>query len=54
MSRQEISIYLQNVVDYLKFFIKHPKFQQNQTYETSDVFHKSENQVYNEIYTSKW
>lgn len=50
---QKISIYLQNVVSYLKFLMGQPGFQHNQIYKSYYIFNQSENRVYNEMYTNK-
>lgn len=51
--RREIRIFSQNMIQFLKFFIKHPSFGYNQIYKFSCVYNANENQVYNEIHTSK-
>ena len=53
MARQEVAIYLQNVVQYLEFLMRHLNFWYNQTFEPSRVYNKNEEQVYNEMHTGK-
>lgn len=47
-------MYLQNVLDYLKFLFRHQRFGHNQIHKQSNKFSDCENQVYNKIYVSKW
>lgn len=54
MPKPEISVHLQNMFGCLKNLMAHLEFMYNQTYELSYIFNESENQVYNEMHTSKW
>ena len=54
MARQEIAIYLQNVVGCFEFLLRHSSFRYNQRFEPSGIYNKNEDQMYNEIYTGKW
>ena len=42
MTRQEISIYLQNVIEYLEFLMGYLGFWHNQTYKPSCAFNENE------------
>ena len=53
MTEQKIAIYLQNVMEYLKFLIKYPGFLHNQRYELSHIYNKNEDRVYNKMHTGK-
>ncbi len=53
IARQEIAIYLRNVVGYLEFLMDHPGFQHNQTYEPSCIYNENERRVYNEMHIGK-
>ena len=53
MAKQEIAIYLPNVIWCLEFLIRHPDFWYNQTFEPSCIYNENEKQVYNEIHTGK-
>ena len=54
MAKQKIAIYLQNIVRYLKIFMRHPGFWYNQTFEPSHIYNKNEERVYNKMHTGKW
>ena len=54
MARQEIAIYLQNVVRCLEFLMRHRRFWHNQIFEPSRVYNENEEQIYNEMHTGKW
>ena len=51
---QEITIYLRNMLNCLKFLMGHPDFQLNQTYKPSRIYNKNEQQVYKEMHISEW
>lgn len=51
MGKQDIAIYSQNVIWYLKFLIRRPGFWHNQSYKLSCMYNKNKQQVYNEIHT---
>ncbi len=53
MARQEIAIHPRNVVDCLEFFVGHPGFRHNQTYELSRIYNENDQRVYNEMHTGK-
>ncbi len=54
MARQGIVIYSQNIVGCLEFFMGHPGFRYDQTYEPSHIYNKNDQRVYNKIYIGKW
>lgn len=54
MAKQEISIYLQNMVRCLKFLMRYSGLQNNQLYEPFYVYNENEEQVYNEMHTGNW
>lgn len=42
------------MIDYLRFFIRHLKFQKNQTYQQSHIYNRKDDWIYNEIYIGNW
>lgn len=48
MARQEILIYLQNMIKCLEFLMGPPGFQHNQIYKYSHIYNENEYQVHNE------
>lgn len=54
MARQDIAIYLQNVVGCFEFSRRHPCFWYNQTFESSCIYIENEKQVYNKMNIGKW
>lgn len=50
----EISIYSQNMMGCLKFWMRYPAFWHNQKYEHSCIFNESGNRVFNEMHSGKW
>ena len=49
---QNLTIQSRNVIDCLRFFIGHPGFWENQTYQLSRIYNQNDDRVYNEMHTS--
>ena len=54
MAKQKITIYLQNVMKYLKFLMRYPSFWHNKNFKPFCIYNENKKQVYNKIYTNKW
>jgi Plavaka transposase len=48
---QNLTIQSRNVIDCLRFFMGHPGFRENQTYQPSRIYNQNNDRVYNEMYT---
>lgn len=53
MPKQDILIYLQNIVGYFKFLMRDQGFWHNQSYKPSHISNGNENWVYSEMNTGK-
>lgn len=47
---KNLLIQSQNVMDCLKFFIKHSEFHENLTHKPSYIYNEKDNQIHNKIY----
>lgn len=53
MAGQQIATHLRNLIGCLEFFIGHPGFWHNHTYESSCIYNKNDQQVYNKMHTNE-
>ncbi len=51
---QSLTIQSRNVIDCLRFFMGHPGFWENQTYQPFHIYNQNDDRVYNEMYAGNW
>lgn len=49
-AKQKLTIYPQQVIDYLRFLIRHPEFEYNQTYQPFYIYNQTDYYIYNKMY----